>query len=391
MMSKISNRCAIVGVGISERSRNSGTTPLNLALQASRRALDEAGLKATEIDGFMNYSTAGDSCTSHELAAYLGVRPKYVKDINDGGSSTELLIGDAVALIDAGMLNTVLIFRSMNGASGQKVGRGYDMDMLQEGLSGGSFIIPYGSASPSQWFGMFATRHMHLNNITKEDLGHVCISIYDNAQKNPEAFLYNKPLTMEEYLNTPDINYPFNIHDSSLELDEANVIIVTSAEKAKTCKSKPVYIKGISARQTHPHPHYWSNLDVVAADYVADEVYESAGIGPEDIDVAAIYDCFSWVVIRQLLAYKLVELEELKAFIAEGHLKIGGKLPINTAGGMLAEGYTHGMNNTIELVRQIRHDYEGTDRQVEDCVYGLSTGWAGPDIAGAVILTNQEE
>src|SRR5699024_4318091 len=155
-------------------------------------------------------------------------------------------------------------------------------------------------------------------------------------------------------------------------------------------KSKPVYIKGISTTQAHPHPHYWSDLDQVAADYVAPEVYESAGVKPEDIDVAAINDCFSGVGLRQLLAYGLVIVEYSSAYLTEGNLKIDGEMPINTACGMLAEGYTHGMNNFIELVRQMRHDYKGTDRQVKDCEIGLCTGWAGPDIAGAVILTNQE-
>lgn len=165
-MGKIKDRYAIVGVGESERSRNSGTTPLHMALDAARAALNDAGLEAKDIDGFMNYNE-NDSCTSHQLATYLGVRPKYVKDIQGGGSSTEMLIGDAIGLIEAGMLNTVLIFRSMNGSSGQRVGRGYDPDMLQSALPGGSYIIPYGSASPSQWFGMFATRHMYETGITK--------------------------------------------------------------------------------------------------------------------------------------------------------------------------------------------------------------------------------
>src|SRR5699024_7362108 len=103
-----------------------------------------------------------------------------------------------------------------------------------------------------------------------------------------------KPLTMEDYLATPDISFPFNIHDSSLELDEANAIIVTSAEKAQNLKSRPVYIAGMSIRQCHPHAHYWNEIDEVAADYVAEELYNSVDIKPEDIDVAAIYDCFSW-------------------------------------------------------------------------------------------------
>lgn len=386
-MGKITDRYAIVGVGESERSRKSGTTPLHMALDASRSALKDAGLNAKDIDGVMSYNE-NDSCTSHQLATYLGVRPKYVKDILGGGSSTEMLIADAIGLIETGQLNTVLIFRSMNGSSGQRVGRGYDPNMLQEALPGGSYIIPYGSASPSQWFGMFATRHMHKTGITKEHLGHVCTSFYEHAQRNPKAFLYGKPLTMEDYLNTPDISSPFNIHDSCLELDEANAIIVTSAERAKDCKSKPVYIMGMSARQCHPHAHYWSDLNQVASDFVAPEVYKSAGVKPEDIQVASIYDCFSWVVLRQLEAYGLAPKGEVGDFVAQGNLRIGGKLPTNTAGGMLSEGYTHGMNNVLEIVRQLRHEYEGTERQVKECEIGICTGWSGPDIAGAMILRN---
>lgn len=386
-MGEITDRYAIVGVGESERSRNSGTTPLHMALDAARSALKDAGLNAKEVDGFMSYNE-NDSCTSHELATYLGVRPTYVKDIHGGGSSTEMLIGDAVGLIEAGILNTVLIFRSMNGSSGQQVGRGYNPDMLQSALPGGSYIIPYGSASPSQWFGMFATRHMYETGITKEHLGHVCTSFYEHAGRNPNAFLHGKPLTMEKYLETPDISYPFNIHDSCLELDEANAIIVTSAERAKDCKSKPVYIMGMSSRECHPHAHYWSDLTQVASDYVAPKVYESAGVKPEDIQVASIYDCFSWVVLRQLEAYGFAPRGEVGNFVAEGNLRMGGKLPTNTAGGMLSEGYTHGMNNVLEIVRQIRHEYKGTDRQVEGCEIGLCTGWSGPDIAGAMILRN---
>ena len=386
-MGKINDKYAIVGVGESARSRASGTTPLHLALQAANKALHDAGLVAKDIDGVMSYNT-NDSCTSHELATRLGVRPKYVKDIMGGGSSTEMLIGDAIALIEAGMMDTVLIFRSMNGSSGQKVGRGYDPDSLQEMMTGGSFLMPYGSASPSQWFGMFATRHMAKNNITKEHLGHVCVSFYEHAQKNPDAFLNGKPLTMEDYLATPDISFPFNIHDSSLELDEANAIIVTSAEKAQNLKSRPVYIAGMSIRQCHPHAHYWNEIDEVAADYVAEELYNSVDIKPEDIDVAAIYDCFSWVVLRQLEAYRLAPKGKVGEFVAEGNLKIDGKLPTNTAGGMLSEGYTHGMNNVLEIVRQLRHEYEGTDRQVKDCKIGICTGWSGPDIAGAMLLRN---
>lgn len=388
-MNRVRNKYAIVGVGESERSKNSGVTPLHLALDAARNAIADAGLEAKDIDGFMSYSE-GDSCTSHQLATYLGVRPKYVKDIMGGGSSTELLIADAVSLIEAGQLETVLIFRSMNGRSGVRMGGGgWDINMLQTNIEGGSYLIPYGAGSPSQWFGLFATKHMHDAQLTQEHLGHVCVSLYEHAQKNPKAFFYNKPLTMEDYHETPYLSYPFKKHDFCLESDEANAIIVTSAKKAKGCSSTPVYITGMASRQCVSHAHYWANLDEVAADYVGREIYENAGITPEDLDVASIYDCYSWVLLRQLESYGIAKREELGDFVAAGNLKIGGKLPTNTAGGMLSEGYTHGMNNVLELVRQLRHEYKGTDRQVENCKTGLCTGWAGPDIAGALVLSNE--
>lgn len=387
-MGNIKDRYAIVGVGESERSKNSGTTPLHLALDAARAALNDAGLTAKDIDGVMNYSE-NDSCTSHQLATYLGVRPKYVKDILGGGSSTEMLIADAIGLIETGQLNTVLIYRSMNGRSGVRMGGGnWDMNMLQNVIEGGSYIIPYGAGAPSQWFGLFASRHMYETGLTKEHLGHVCVSFYEHAQRNPKAFFYGKPLTMEEYLQTPELTSPFNKHDCCLESDEANAIIVTSAERAKDCKSKPVYIMGISARQCVSHAHYWSNLSEVASDYVAKDIYQKAGVSPADIQVASIYDCFSWVVLRQLEAYGLAPRGEVGDFVATGNLKMGGRLPTNTAGGMLSEGYTHGMNNVLEIVRQIRHEYGDTDRQVKNCEIGICTGWAGPDIAGAMILRN---
>lgn len=386
-LTKIRDKYAIVGVGESERSKNSGVTPLHLALDAARAAITDAGLEPKDIDGIMSYRE-NDSCNAHEVATYMGVRPKYVKDIYGGGSSTELLIADAISLIESGELNTVLIFRSMNGRSGSRVGGGWDSDLLQTGIDGGSFIIPYGAASPGQWFGLFATRHMELTGLTQEHLGKVCVDFYEHAQRNPKAFFHGRPLTMEEYMDTSYLSYPFTKHDFCLESDEANAIIVTTAERAKSCKQKPVYIMGMSSRQCHPHSHYWTDVDQVASDYVAPEVYKSAGVGPEDIDVAAIYDCFSWVVLRQLEAFGFASRGEVGDFVAEGNLRLGGKLPTNTAGGMLAEGYTHGMNNVLEIVRQLRHQYVDLDRQVENCEIGICTGWAGPDIAGAMILRN---
>src|SRR5699024_6887300 len=132
---------------------------------------------------------------------------------------------------------------------------------------------------------------------------------------------------------------------------------------------------GMDDRRCPSQAYYLVAVVQVACDYVAVSLYASAGLAPEDIDVAALYDCFSWVVLRQIEAYGFAPRGKAGEFVAEGNLKIDGKLPANTAGGMLAEGYTHGMNNVLELVRQLRHEYEGTERQVENCKTGICTGW----------------
>jgi acetyl-CoA acetyltransferase len=128
------------------------------------------------------------------------------------------------------------------------------------------------------------------------------------------------------------------------------------------------------------------DITVVGGRYAGKQVFGMAGIGPGDIDVAAMYDCFSWVVLSQLEAFGFVGRGEAGPFVAEGNLALGGQLPANTAGGMCCEGYTHGMNNVIELVRQLRHEYDGADRQVKECEVGFASGWDGPHAASAIVL-----
>lgn len=387
-MSKIDGRYAIAGVGISSRSTNSGKTPLRMALEASHAALAEAGMSAADIDCVLSYHE-NDSCSSHWLATYLGVRPSYYNDIHGGGGSTEVLIAEAVGLIEAGIAKTCLLFRSMNGRSGKRMGGGQTGKGVKVyGTPGAGFLVPYGVSTPGERYGFLAVRHMHETGLTERDMGAVAVTINENAQRNPAARLYGRPLTLERYIEEPYISFPFRRFDYCVETDEANAIIITSANRARDCKTWPVYIKAITAHNATRHAHQYAlqNILEVGGCFAGPRVFEDAGIKPSDIQVAAIYDCFTWVVLFQLEVYGFVKTGEAGDFASEGHLKIGGKLPINTAGGMLAEGYTHGMNNVIELVRQIRHDYDGTERQVAGCELGMSTGWGGPTSAGAMIL-----
>jgi acetyl-CoA acetyltransferase len=391
-MTSITDRYAIVGVGESERSKSSGKSPLRMAVEASRNAMNEAGLGAADIDCILSYQHS-DSCDGHSLGTHLGIRPTFYMDTFGGGSSTEMLVATAIGLIEAGICNTALIYRSMNGRSGKRMGMGdenpWDLHGIMEMLiPGGSFVVPYGITTPAQQFAMVANRHMWETGTTSEHLGHVCMTFYEHASRNPNALLHGKTLTMEEYLASPFIVTPFRLHDCCVETDEANAIIVTSAERAQDCATTPIYVMGVSARNSVPHANQYAMRDIteVGGFYAAPQVFAMAGITPKDVHVGAIYDCFSWVVLAQLEAYGFVGRGEGGPFAAEGNLGLGGTLPSNTAGGMSAEGYTHGMNNVLELVRQLRHDYQGEPRQVEGCEIGIATGWDGPHAASAMIV-----
>lgn len=389
-----SERHAIVGVAESDRSRNSGKSTLRLAVEAGRRAIADAGLAPADVDGILSYHDL-DSSDSHTVATYLGIKPRFFDDSFGGGSATETLVAKATALIDAGLANNVLIFRSLNGRSGGRMGGSLGASdwnpqaVMAKIFSGSSFLAPFGAVTPAEYFGLVASRHMHDRGLTSEHLEAVCMAFYEHAQRNPKAIFYGRPLSHESYRDAPYICWPLRLPDYCTETDEANAIIVSSAERARDARHTPVYIRGMAGRHGTDNAHIYATADPThfAAQLAAKEVYRTAGLGPADIDVAAIYDCFSWVVLAQIEAYGLAPDGDVGAFVSAGNLRLGGKLPTNTAGGMLAEGYTHGMNNLIELVRQLRHEYVGSDRQVQDCKVGLCTGWGGPRSSSALILS----
>jgi acetyl-CoA acetyltransferase len=165
-------------------------------------------------------------------------------------------------------------------------------------------------------------------------------------------------------------------------------LLITSAERVADSRNGGVLVRAVEARTAKRRGDFMQSEDItdVAGGRVAPNLFATAGCGPQDIEVAAIYDCFTYTVIAQLEAYGFCSRGEAGAFVREGHLKLDGRLPSNTAGGQLSEAYTHGMNNVIELVRQVRRDHEGTDRQAPNTDLGLCAGWVNPGVASAMIL-----
>jgi acetyl-CoA acetyltransferase len=306
----------------------------------------------------------------------------YAMDFAQGGQSASYMVMHAAMAIDAGLAKNVLVFRALNGRSGVRVGRAL--------TAGGSteFRYPLGYIAYPQYTAMWARRWMIETGATEEDLAAIAIAERAWAGMNDRAIL-REPLTLDKYFESPYVAAPYRIVDCTTEVDGAAAVLVTSLERARDLRQTPAVITG-SAWSTHGfdldmgsallYDDYSHNF----ASHLADPLWKSAGMGPEDVDLAELYDCFTGVLAMNLEGLGLVGRGEAGIFAREGHTSPGGKFPVNTHGGLLSEGYLHGMNTVTEAVWQIED--LGGERQVEKadvvavCSGGLSSG-------SAIVLT----
>ena len=397
------DRYCIVGVGETEYSRNSGRTTHAMAVEAVHKAVLDAGLQASDVDGMMSYQL-GDSTPSAWVAPALGLRLNFHMDVVGGGSSTEALIGLAMGAIEAGMCRTVAVFRSMNGYTEVRIGgtgpraaqpvRG--LDLAQR---------PYGMTSAGQNFALTFMRHMYEYGTTSEQVARVRVAHSRHAAQNPKALLKER-VTVEDVVRSRWIVKPLHLLDCCLETDNATCLIVTSAERARDSRHRPVYVMGVAGRVSKPRTDFhWAHGPItrVAGYYAKDIVFGQAGIKPDDVDVTGSYDAFTFTTMLQLEEYGFCPKGEGGAYVSSGIIELGGQRPNNTSGGHLCEGYTHGMSMVIENVRQLRgavddycpgsadgrHTYDyapGRCRQVKDAEITMNLGWAMPPIGSALIM-----
>ena len=404
MESALKDKYSIVGIGETDYTRGSGRSTRALAIEAIRNAVTDAGLKMQDIDGMLSYH-GGDSVNSSTLAYDMGAQLNFYMDCSGGGSSTEALIGLAIGAIEAGMCETVAIFRSMNGYSQVRIGG--TGSRASTPVSGpGLMTRPYGLASAVQSFAFSFTRHMMEYGVTGEDLARVKVAHSNHASNNPKALMKQR-VTVDDVVNSRWIVRPCaHLLDCCLETDNATCIIVTPSERAKDLKQQPVYIRAVQGRGTKPGGdfHYQHGpISRVAGHYVGPRIFDLADLSHDDIDVTGCYDAFTYTVVLQFEAYGFCEEGEGKDYIKSGIVNLGDKRPNNTSGGHLCEAYTHGMNMVIENTRQLRgmvddycsdwqngnhtYDYsEGGCRQVRDVNTTMNMGWASPATGSALIL-----
>ncbi|NNE74107.1 MAG: lipid-transfer protein [Acidimicrobiales bacterium] len=381
---------AIVGIGATEFSKNSGRTPMQLATEASLAACADAGISPQQIDGVSIFSA--EKNPEIEVARNLGMPElRFFSMIPHGGGAPAGVIQQAAMAVHSGVANYVLVYRAFNERSWHRFGSGVQgRHQSPEAFDiSFSWSSPFGLLTPASWVAMFATRYMHQYGATSEDFGRVAVADRKHAATNPAAFFYEKPITLEDHQNSRWIAEPLHLLDCCQESDGAQAMIITTLDRAKELSNQPAIIgaaaQGVAEDQHMMKSYHRPDITgIPEMGVVARQLWESTGLGPDDIQTATIYDHFTPLVLPQLEEFGFCGRGEAKDFIAGGNIELGGGLPINTNGGQLGEAYIHGMNGVAEGVRQIR----GTSvNQVPDVTNVLVTGGTAVPTSGLILTT----
>ena len=385
----IKDKVCVVGIGETEFTKAGAITrsEFQLACEAIIKAVDDAGLKITDIDGICSY--ANDRNEAVRLATALGIPDLAFSNMqwSGGGGGGSASVANACAAIVAGYAKYVVAFRAL--AQGQFGRFGQGLGARAERATGqAAYTAPFGVMTAGQNLAaMQARRHMHEFGTKQEHFGAISLASYKHAQRNPRAIMYGRPLTMETYLNSRWIAEPLHLFDCCLENDGAAAAVLTSAERAQDLKQRPVYLMAAAQGNGYRYgagAHNRPNYVTTNHDVVAPRLWRMAGIGPKDVDVAQFYENFTPLVLMSIEDYGFCKKGEGGPFVEGGRIEWpDGELPVNTSGGNLAEAYIHGFELITEGVRQMR----GTSNcQVKDAEIGLVVSGPGVTPVSSLIL-----
>ena len=384
MTHSLFEKCAVTGIGETEYSRNAYRSPMALTMEASLKAIADAGLQPTDIDGVIPYS-AGD-CVAEDFITNLGLEDLRLSVTTPlGGASNVAAIQTAVTAIACGIANHVLIPIGRTGSSGTRIGA--RIQAMPQFRTVGEYEMPMGQIAPAQLYAHMARRHMELFGTTSRQLGEVAVTIRRHAQLNDNAMMQGD-LTLDDHQAGRMIADPLRLHDCCLESDGGAAVVISAADRAKDLRQRPIYIMGVG----EGHPDSPStitqrpDMTVLGTARAAKRAFDMAGIGRDAIDVAEIYDCFTYIVLCQLEDLGFCKKGEGGAFVEGGRIGLGGELPINTHGGLLSQAHMAGLNHVVELVRQLRGD--GGRAQVPDASVGLVTGYGDMGDGTIAIMRN---
>ncbi|MCU1514313.1 MAG: Acetyl-CoA acetyltransferase [Microbacteriaceae bacterium] len=388
MAGTIAGAAAIVGIGETSHTRGAdpAATDLSLAVDASRTAIADAGLRLDEIDGIIApYMGPG----TEELMTHVGLSGiHFGSQVRLGGASPVSAIGHAAGAIAAGLATAILVPVGWAAYSGSRARSLASVDASTPYRRAvRDLYSPYGVFAPSQVYAQMARRHMHEYGTTAEALGTIAVATRAHARLNTNA-LMTKSMTMDDYLASRWIVYPYRLLDCCLETDSGAAIVVTSAERARALGDRPfAVIEGAAeSRPSEPEDMYnRADFFEVGLRHAAPRAWEMAGVAPSDMDFAEIYDCFTFEVLHQLEEAGFCALGEGGRFVLENGVGLGDALPVNTHGGMLSQGHALGMSHVVEAVAQLRG--EAGARQVDGARIGAVTGWGDLGDGSIAILS----
>ena len=376
----LSGKAAIAGIGATEFSKNSGRSELQLAAEASRAALADAGLEPSDVDGMVTFTM--DNNAEIAVARELGVPSlSFFSRINYGGGAACATVQQAAMAIATGVANVVVCYRAFNERSGHRFGQvslGAATMPTSSGIDN-SWSYPMGLGTPAADVAMFARRYMHEYGATSEDFGRVAVADRRHAATNPKAWFYERPITLAEHQASRWVAEPLHLLDCCQESDGGVALVVTSADRAKDLPHGPVLVAGAAqgsgTDQFIMTSYYRDDLTgLPEMGTVGRQLWQQAGIGPADIDVAVLYDHFTPFVLVQLEELGFCGKGEAKDFIRDGAIELDGKLPLNPHGGQLGEAYIHGMNGIAEAVRQLRGEAVNQVNNATNIVVTAGTG-----------------
>ena len=368
MAHALSGKVVIAGIGHTAFGKHPGRSTVSLNVEAIRKALADAGIEKSQVDGLMVKAPTSkfEMMYAQKLAEALGMQPRIGGVYDHGGASNISMISYAAMAIEAGQCEVAVVSLADNPATGTRAA--YEKSYGDDGSAlFGWFSTPAGYA-------MIAQRHMAQYGTTSDQLGAIAVACRKHGAANPHAQL-RRPLTLEQYRESRLIVEPLRRDDCCLVSDGAAAVVLMSARKAAELKvANPVPVLGFGQGQTSWDVALRPDLTTTAATVSAQTAFAMAGLKPADIDVAQIYDCFTICALMTLEAYGFCAKGEGGRFVEGGRIEIGGDLPINTSGGLLSETGMPGMQLVLEGVRQMRGDSVNQVKGARTCAVSNQGG-----------------
>ncbi|MET7756557.1 lipid-transfer protein [Streptomyces sp. NPDC005389] len=379
----LGGRAAVVGIGATAFSKDSGRSELSLAAEAVRAALDDAGLAPADVDGMVTFTMDTNPEITVAQASGIG-ELSFFSRVHYGGGAACATVQQAALAVATGVAEVVVCYRAFNERSGRRFGSGVQQrEPSAEGVALG-WQLPFGLLTPASWVAMIAQRYLHTYGLTPDAFGHVAVTDRRHAARNPAAYFHGKPITLADHAASRWIVEPLRLLDCCQETDGGQAIVVTSVERARDLRCPPAVIlaaaQGAGRKQEAMTSFYRDELTgLPEMGVVARQLWRTSGLAPGEIDVGILYDHFTPFVLMQLEEFGFCGPGEAADFVA------ADALPLNTHGGQLGEAYLHGMNGIAEAVRQLRGS---SVNQIPGAERTLVTAGTGVPTSGLILGTD---